>query len=435
MLFGVYIAAIPLSLLLALSVLLIWYWDTDDAAVAPGDEQRESTDVQASSDTALEQKLNEDTQSARSGAKIKRRFWKYTVVVVVSPIICLGSRFIINRWKLFGSSDYADLIIFLVVVITWILLIWGLLSISKILLFNRARTNFPRWSTLLGVVAGVLMVLCALSPLPLILPSGCGNARSPISVPPNAFDVSQTIQFAFEDIAPFKVSEQYKIEPKSHFAITAVREIESGAITQSQIDQSEMFESGRFEDSPLETMQLKQHRDLPATVENLGLLRSKMTFSPPEVTLVVRDLESPLDDLAGPDEQASRSTARLMPFPTSRALNFSSTIKIDLPKNAYLASAPKGELVPLPDKDQLTITISKPESIELYYLRRARFKILTGLLGQSSNHDIAIGALAALFWPVVLILIGKFHKTLADRVMAAFSTLFGRKKKPKVGFV
>ncbi|HEY5883215.1 MAG TPA: hypothetical protein VIT88_00925 [Pyrinomonadaceae bacterium] len=424
-LFGLYVAAASGSLL------LMWFWHAREAPVAATGSEHQVLNNEQPKTT--ERPLDTATDDPTTGvppieapppspAAMKRRFWIRLLVVVLSPLLTFLIVGVVSRLES-RLPEFVAMIAFLLIPATWFVLLWGLASLSKILLFGRSQTQFPPWSMLFGVLTTFSLILCALTPLGLLAMGG-GCSMSKVRIPPNAFDVKQRIEFRLEGNDP--VSEEYHIEPKKHYAIESVSEVESGSIKSAQI---EMFESGKFQDRPLQTMQLECKRPLSAETQSIGWFRSKITFKPPDVTLLVKDLRVYVDG------EVPDTISKLEEFPASRATNFQSEIKIELPKNAFLASSPEGKLIALLDKDVLTLSLSKHESVELYYLRRARFKPVVSILGQSSNYDLLIAFLAFAFWPVALILVGKFHQKLADRIVGVISVVFRKKPTPRtVGF-
>jgi len=114
---------------------------------------------------------------------------------------------------------------------------------------------------------------------------------------------------------------------------------------------------------------------------------------------------------------------------------FANRPDLQLPKNSFLASSPKGELNPLPDKDAVKLTLSEAsQNIEVYYLRRGRLSVVRGFLAQSSKYDVFVAVFGVLFWPVAALTVGVFHKQLADTIVQGLARLFRPKTHRQIGF-
>jgi len=430
LLFAVYVGAAPIVLFLT------WYLRNYQLPTKEAkDPKQESGSGTASTSTVVDaserQPNTRITAESISGRRLLiRQFWNWTVLVFLTPILCLTIISVIQRLR--DVPDYVWFVVPLLVLVTWVVLVSSLASISRILLFKRNETNFPKWSTLFGVVSTFALALCALSPLSvvLILPGGCGSGV-PHPIPPNAFKVNQTIRLALGGAETKPMSERYEIEPRSNFAIAGVQEIKSGKIAEANIENLERFESGKFENIPLEAMHLDLRRQVASQTQNMGLLRSKVTLSLPVITLIAQDLKKPVLSSSTP----ANDYAAAGEFPVSRASDYHANVEIEMPKDSFLAASPKAEFTSLPDKDVLTFSFSKaPREVEVYYLRHARLKVVREFLSQSSNHDVAVSLLAFLFWPVTMIMISVFHKTLADRILGFLTSRFKKKPERVVGF-
>ena len=122
-------------------------------------------------------------------------------------------------------------------------------------------------------------------------------------------------------------------------------------------------------------------------------------------------------------------------LPVSGSSDFHSKVEIEMPKDSFLASKPKGEFNSLPDKDILTLSFSGfPDEVEVYYLRHGRLKTVRSILTESSNHDVLVGLLSYLFGPVTVIIVGVFHKRLADSIVGFLSRVFRKKSEKTIGF-
>ena len=412
-LLAVLLATYSLSLLIVflivtlLSVLLILRW------------RSRGTSAPASRNISLSSGMGVPPVNHAQDARATFKLWTRLAIVLGTPLLCFALLSILGRWDFVARSGYGEWILFLLIALSWMVLLWGLFSISGILFFKRSQTGFPRWSVLLGIVPAFIAVVVTISPVIFFLLSGLGGGGVSTSrprVPPNAFKIDQRIGFALEGDG--QVTEHYDVEPKSHYAVVDLTETKSAAIPGVAVDRSQVFESGKFEKAPLNGLVLEDHRKFSASVQNLGLFRSKMTFESPDIALTVRNVSAPTDS----DSQIEGDSE----FVTSDASDFHRTITIDLPKNSYLASLPKGELVPLPDRDVLTISTTSPAKVELYYLRRGRLAGVASVLGGSSNHDLVLKVLAGVLWPSALLLIGRFHKSVADGVIHAGKLIFKR---------
>ncbi len=401
-LFVVYIFAFPLSLLLM--------WFVQKISVA-SHNARSAREAGTSVDEQEESK------------KVRRTLWKKIFMVGFVAPVCFVAIFLISQPLLTHiPGEYAGVLILILVFVTWGILLSGLWSMSRILLFRRSETKFPKLSLLGGFASALLLVICSLSPIIVLILSGSLNAP-----PPQTFKVKQNVKLAFNGSEPAIVEERYEIEPGSHYEISGIAEINSGRISQDNIEKLEKFETGKSGEDILEGMRLSLHRPLVTRTENLGMLRSKMTFGLPDLTLLVVDLRRPRGSAPIEGDKAE-------PFRLSDASDFHSTLEIELPKNSFLAAAPKGELNSLPDKDILTLSFSRfPEGVEVYYLRHMRLKMVRGVLSESSNHDVVVSVLAFLFWPAVLNITSIFNKKLADGILGVFGRVF-RKRSRTIGF-
>jgi hypothetical protein len=343
--------------------------------------------------------------------------------------VCFVAIFLISQPLLtYIPEEYAGVLILILVLVTWGVLLSGLWSMSRILLFRRSQTSFPKWSLLGGLASALLLVVCSLFPIMANFFLFLGMKSGAPQPPPQSFKVKQNVKLAFRGSEPAIVEERYEIEPGSHYEISGIAEINSGRISQDNIEKLEKFESGKSGEDILEGMRLSLHRPLVTRTENLGMLRSKVTFGLPDLTLLVLDLK-------GPRGSAPIEGDKAEPFRLSDASDFHSTVEIELPKNSFLAAAPKGEFNSLPDKDILTLSFSRfPEGVEVYYLRHMRLKMVRGVLSESSNHDVVVSVLAFLFWPAVLIITGIFNKKLADGILGVLGRVFRKKSPGTIGF-
>src|SRR5207253_8840114 len=122
----------------------------------------------------------------------------------------------------------AGILIPLLLLVTWGVLLSGLWSVTRILLLRRSETNFSKWSLLGGVASALVLVVSVLAPiLSLLLFSRMGSSpSSPPYIPPNSFKIDQSIKFTLgSTLEP--VHERYEIEPRTHYAITGIEEIDS----------------------------------------------------------------------------------------------------------------------------------------------------------------------------------------------------------------
>ena len=225
------------------------------------------------------------------------------------------------------------------------------------------------------------------------------------------------------------ITEKYEIEPIGRFAISEIEEIRNGSIPATDVLHIEQFESGEYKKTPLIGIRVTLRRPLTAlTTEDLGLFRSKFTFAPQRLTLMTHDVS---ERRVGPESIPAEG----YPYRLGTGDETVSNVDLQLPKNSFLASSPKGEFNPLPDKDALKLSLSAAsQNIEVYYLRRGRFSAVRGFLAQSSNHDVMVVVLGVLFWPVAAVILGVFHKKLADRILQGLARLFRRKAHRQIGF-
>ncbi len=120
--------------------------------------------------------------------------------------------------------------------------------------------------------------------------------------------------------------------------------------------------------------------------------------------------------------------------PISRVAGITSKIIMDMPKNSFLNSYPELKVTMLPDRDVLTFTTTNlHQKLEVYYLRKLRFSIVRNLFSESSSYDMILKWFAWAFWPIIMLLIGAFHKTLSEYIINFLSKPFKR-KRPPVGF-
>jgi hypothetical protein len=225
------------------------------------------------------------------------------------------------------------------------------------------------------------------------------------------------------------ITEEYEILPVESLSVSAIDEIRHGTIPQSEVVHNEPFEAGKYENTPLTGIRVSLQR--PATVlriEDLGLFRSRFTFSPQELTLVTHDVRQ--KRVGAGSTPAGESL-----YTSQNARVDDSKVELQLPKNSFLAISPEGKFNSLPDKDVVTLSLSRvSQNIEVYYLRRWRFSVVREVLAKSSNHDVIIGFLAFLFWPITALTVGVFQKKVADSIVQGVGRLFRPKAHRQIGF-
>lgn len=396
LLFLVYIGTLPFALL------LMWF-------------------VQRSARSKPESENSSDTQESPAKRELRRKFWKTLWLVFAIPLAWLV---LLALTVEFGEylPDYLGLIMGIVFLSTWVALLVGLAKISWILLLLRSMTGFPKWSLAVGGVSVLFLITCFLLPIVFFFSKRMG------SPPPDAFRVFYRAKIDIGEGDTFRLKEHYEIRPQGRYTIIDIKEIESGEIPKTNMEKHEKFSGGNFENVPLEGMQVDFYRNLTLGKERLGWLRSKMTFPLPGIRLLVKDV-SPRSSF--PDMKNVGQPLEI--FAVSKYSQVDSRIEIELPKNSFLASFPKGEFSSLPDKDIVTFS-SFPDEIQVYYLQYLRLKVVRDIFSQSSNYDAFFSLLAFLFWPASMIVVGIFHQKLANRILEFVSRPFQKKQKRTIGF-
>lgn len=96
---------------------------------------------------------------------------------------------------------------------------------------------------------------------------------------------------------------------------------------------------------------------------------------------------------------------------------------------ALLGARDGGQVRHLPGGDELRITPGafQFESVEYYALRRLRTPAVNSLLAPDSGFDVLVSAFGTVVWPIMLGLLGAFHRYVVELLVG----LFKRDKKPK----
>jgi hypothetical protein len=245
----------------------------------------------------------------------------------------------------------------------------------------------------------------------------------------DAFQILYDAKIDIGDGNTFRLKEHYEISPKAHYTIIDIQEIESGEIPKTNIDKHEKFHTGSFENVPLEGVRAHFYRNLTLSRDRQGLLMSKMTLPLPGIRLLVKDVS--ISDSSADMNSVGES---LETFYITEYSNVKSRIEMEMPKNAFISSLPKGEINSVPDKDVVTF-LDFPVEIQVYSLQYLRLKVVRDVFSESSNnYDALYRLLAFLFWPTSMIIVGVFHQKLANRILDIVSRPFQKKRKRPIGF-
>lgn len=296
-----------------------------------------------------------------------------------------------------------------------------------ILAFLQFRTKFPRPS---ASFARFVLGLSLLAILVLSLPLFMGdNLRRHPGRPSLVLAVEYDADLVLRSDGTLYGVERFEIAPHSDpefsgigtFLVEAVDEDWKQTKPQSQVVAERTAPFIGPERSP-GGLVVTLTGPVEVEVEHLGILRRRLRFvaSDPPVRIRGLDAETFRYHFDDPD-----STETLL---LSDASDFGpTTIEIEMPKNSFLSSYPAGALVELPNRDQ--VTFKEPgrwPKAEIFYLPSMRFEWVREALKEDSPVDLAVEVLGFFLWPVLIFVLGIFHRKLGEGIVQVF-----RRERPK----
>jgi hypothetical protein len=283
-----------------------------------------------------------------------------------------------------------------------ILFLFSLLTVGYKLAFRRKHTHWGRWSLVLG---SLILSLPALSVLMIGAPAFIAEAgdAGPEGPSPEWFDVKYSAKVSFDAQGRAISEELFDVRPKSHYSVADIAFRDT--LGRSSRKQYFMDDTG---DGPTRRgVKFSFRQVVPIDVLSIGMLRQKYVFRLPTPRLAVTDV----------NEHASVSDSLGNWYRIEEAGDIESDVQFSLPPNMVLGSQPSCPINMLPDKDVLNCALhSLPEDVALYVLPRFRFSAVRDLLTHSSEAEVMGKAIMWLFWPIVVLILAKFHKGTANKI-------------------
>jgi hypothetical protein len=360
------------------------------------------------------------------GGVVTMTFWGSIVSLFLSTFL-LVFFYHFNTELLSGteSTIFVAAIVIFFVAIAAVTLIASFIIAIFILIFLRSRTDFPRWTAVATTLSTTLSTaLIIIYPTLSIVESPNIGYRTQPS--PKTFDVSYNARVTIRgDI--FEVEEEvYEIRPLTNHYTPLGVDAEWLASNGVSVKETYSFDLGNKEDRKLKGLMVTSKRMINAPRKSIGLLRHKIDLAPWDLRILAEDTRKPKNIPHSTEESRSRSVSLRE---TSR---FNGQIEISMPSNSYLSSFPTGRLSNLPDRDNLTIHLSdRREHIELYYLTGLRIGIIRNFVRNTTYIDVMLKAIAFLFWPVLLLILGAGQRTFGDHVLNVFTK---KSKRRSAGF-
>jgi hypothetical protein len=249
--------------------------------------------------------------------------------------------------------------------------------------------------------------------------NGLPSIGTPIRLdpPPDAFDVSYRAKIAFRGKI-LEVEEEYEIQPRSHYLLVSLDDEWLSRTPGVSIGPLHLFEA-KESAGALTGLLVPVRREIEAEITRLGLLRRKLELCDWDLRVRIKKLTK-----TAPPEEEADSKAGISTFPLRWISTVSGKLEVRLPKNSYLGSYPEGKLLTLPDRDHFVLDFAnRRPALELYYLAGLRFGVVRAVLSNSSVPDIALKAMAFIFWPVVLLALGATQRSLVDSLVSAIQPL------------
>lgn len=251
------------------------------------------------------------------------------------------------------------------------------------------------------------------------------TSRNPLqteSSPAGAFSVKGVLEVQVDDQGATTVREEFLILPKQSCEAEcwSVEDVEPEA---AFVSAAAPMPTGTFKGQTINGLRVRRETRGPLALQGVGLLRGKLTvpMQMPRVRIVTYAAS---DDPTAPP--VSSTDVQDVDWITKG--NVDIVVHVSTPRNGLLDVWPAGATASLPDRDTATVTLTQLSSVDVYVLRSLRTAATKRVLRSASTADVLMELLAWGFWPVVTILIGGFHKSIAERVKQLFTRRGSRRR-------